>query len=58
MSSTWMSNIMKGTRVGSSPGKSVAKIKCWPGCAPKVGTPKTKKSPTRPGERVNNCDCG
>jgi len=33
------------------------KISCWKGCEPKPGTPKTKKSPTKPGERVNNCDC-
>jgi hypothetical protein len=39
-------------------GNSVAKISCWKGCAPKAGTPKTKKSPTIPGKRVNNCDCG
>jgi len=83
MNSTWMSNIMRGTRVGSGPAQfteeglnklknaniggkfgevvesaSVAKVSCWKGCDPKPGTPKTKKSPTRPGERVNNCDCG
>jgi len=34
------------------------KVSCWKGCEPKTGTPKTKKSPTRPGIRVNNCDCG
>jgi len=34
------------------------KSSCWKGCEPKAGTPKTKKSPTRPGVRVNNCDCG
>ena len=34
------------------------KASCWKGCEPKPGTPKTKKSPTRPGVRVNNCDCG
>jgi len=33
------------------------KSSCWKGCEPKPGTPKTKKSPTRPGVRVNNCDC-
>jgi hypothetical protein len=38
-------------------GNTVAKMSCWKGCAPKPGTPKTKKSPTRPGVRVNNCDC-
>lgn len=37
--------------------RSPAKMKCWKGCEPKPGTPKTKKSPTRPGIRVNNCDC-
>jgi len=30
--------------------------KCWPGCSPKSGTPKTKIS-SKTGERVNNCDC-
>ena len=30
--------------------------KCWPGCSPKSGTPKTKIS-SNTGERVNNCDC-
>ena len=68
MNTTWMSNIMKGQRVastspvqkkGCSTAKfsSVAKVSCWKGCEPKPGTPKTKKSPTRPGVRVNNCDC-
>ena len=33
------------------------KSSCWKGCEPKPGTPKTKKSSTRPGVRVNNCDC-
>ena len=33
------------------------KVSCWKGCEPKPGTPKTKKSPTKPGKRVNNCDC-
>ena len=30
--------------------------KCWPGCSPKSGTPKTKMS-SKTGLRVNNCDC-
>lgn len=38
--------------------RSPLKASCWKGCEPKPGTPKTKKSPTRPGVRVNNCDCG
>ena len=64
MNSTWMSNIMRGTRVGSGKfgevveSASVAKVSCWKGCAPKAGTPKTKESDTIPGKRVNNCDCG
>lgn len=64
MNSTWMSNIMRGTRVSSGPAQfvvanaSVAKVSCWKGCEPKEGTPKTKDSPTIPGKRVNNCDCG
>ena len=50
-------------RINSMPGilaagSTPAKISCWKGCEPKDGTPKTKKSPTRPGIRVNNCDCG
>lgn len=36
---------------------SALKVSCWKGCEPKPGTPKTKKSPTKPGKRVNNCDC-
>ena len=67
MNTTWMSNIMKGQRVGSTPspikkrGCSTAKFKgsnsanssCWRGCK-KVGE---KESDTRPGVMVNDCDC-
>ena len=53
---SWMSKIMRNQRIGSE--VSPVKVSCWKGCEPKPGTPKTKKSPTKPGVRVNNCDCG
>ena len=39
-------------------GANSSNSKCWKGCEPKAGEPKTKMSDTRPGVRVNNCDCG
>ncbi len=38
-------------------GSNSSNSTCWKGCEPKAGEPKTKMSPTRPGVRVNNCDC-
>ena len=46
-----------GSPVKLAPTATPLKSSCWKGCEPKPGTPKTKKSPTRPGVRVNNCDC-
>ena len=38
-------------------GANSSNSKCWRGCEPKAGEPKTKMSSNRPGVRVNNCDC-